>query len=96
MCAASQRIDLLQPEQVGPGLGSMSPTRRRSNRRCRTVFATPVTEKTAAFHVHRICQSSWKGLDMGRHKMSSVQCPCSRLVALNGAPQTFLLLIHGT
>ena len=45
MGVASQRIDLAQPEQVGPGLSSMSPAKRSSNRRCRAGCITPVTKK---------------------------------------------------
>ena len=56
MGVASQRIDLEQPAQVGHGLGSMSPARRSSSRRYRTVSTTPVTEKTAAFQV---CSSGY-------------------------------------
>ena len=51
MGVALQRIDLLLPEQVSPGLGSMSPARRRSNRRCASRFTTPVTEKTAVLQM---------------------------------------------
>ena len=45
MGVASQRIDLLQPEQIGPGLGLISPARRRSNLRCTAGLTTPMTEK---------------------------------------------------
>ena len=48
---ASQCIDLEQREQVNPGLSSVSPARRSSNRRCRSRFTTLMTETTAAFQV---------------------------------------------
>ena len=41
---ASQRIDLLQAEQFGPGLSSMYPARRSSNRSCRADLTILLTE----------------------------------------------------
>ena len=50
-CCAIWCINSLLPEQVGPGLSSMSPDRKSSNRRDREGSTTTVTEITAAFLV---------------------------------------------
>ena len=48
---ASQRIDLLQSEQVANAIASMSPVCTRSNRVDNSVFKIPVKEKSDNFQV---------------------------------------------
>ena len=41
----------------------------------------------------RICRSSGKDLDTGRHEKAQVRCPYSQSAAFHGAPQTLPLLL---
>ena len=56
---------------------------------------TLMTSGHSAFQVHsswygrpEFGRSSWKGHNTGHNKNTPVQCPCSRLATLHGAPRT--------
>ena len=76
-------------KHAGQGVGRMS----------RDTRALPQCEVTtpdhSTFQVHSsgkdqvgICRSSGEGLNTGCQEKAPVRCPCSRLAALHGVPQT--------